>query len=464
MIENKLIEKIKCDETLKTLKKIISECDEIYLVGGAIRDYLFDQIPKEYDFISKTPFKTSKIIAEKLGLKSFKTGKDLDVVYRIFFNEGGIDFSPIGYKKLEQNLRKRDFTIDSIAINIDDFSLYDPLCGIKDAQKKVLKMGYNNSFKDDPLRILKGYRLECSYPELKWDKETRNEAIRLCNTIKSVPKERIKEELKKILTQKSCVNILKEMAKDGILFEIFPCLKELKGLRQPKPHKRDVLGHTFDILQILEENFEFFENTSFFRHNLDDILKLRLAILFHDSGKGKCFFKDSKGIHFYGHSKESAKLAEEVLSSLTFSRSFVKEVSNLCDLHLRPILLFKEKQPSISSKRRLVKDAGDNFPMLVLMSYLDFISMKRCEEEIIEFNSFCNELFELFKNDGEEIIKPEKIVDGFEAMEILGIEKGKELGKALSSLKKAQIDGSVKTKKDVVKFLIKYRKLNLENK
>jgi len=60
-------------------------------------------------------------------------------------------------------------------------------------------------------------------------------------------------------------------------------------------------------LKILEENFEFFENTSFFRHNLDDILRLRLAILFHDSGKGKCYFKDSKGIHFYGHSKKSAK-------------------------------------------------------------------------------------------------------------------------------------------------------------
>jgi poly(A) polymerase len=460
MIEKKLIEKIKNDETLKALRKIIGKSDEIYLVGGAIRDYLFNQIPKEYDFISKTPFKTSKIIAEKLGIKSFKTGKDLSVVYRIFFDEGGIDFSPIGDKKLETNLKKRDFTIDSIAVNINDFTIYDPICGIKDAERKVLKIGYKNAFIDDPLRILKGYRLKSSYPELKWDKETKSKAIKLSNKIQSVPNERIKEELKKILTQKRCANVLKEMAKDGILFEIFPCLKELKGLRQSKPHKSDVLGHTFDILKILEENFEFFENTSFFRHNLDDILRLRLAILFHDSGKGKCYFKDSKGIHFYGHSKKSAKIAEEALSSLTFSKSLVKEVSNLCELHLRPMLLFREKHHSISAIRKLIKDSSDNFPFLILLSYLDFISMNRSEEEIIEFNFFCGELFELFKKEGEKIIKPQKLIDGFEAMEILGVNKGKELGEALDSLKNAQIKGSVKTRKDAVNFLIKYRKTN----
>lgn len=450
-------EKIKSDLIIKTLKRLFKGRNDIYLVGGAVRDYLLERKPKEYDFVSKKPYETSKFVAKALNLKFFPLGKGKFRVYRIPLSDGGLDFTSIRTRNIINNLKKRDFTIDAIAVRINDFKLVDPNSGIEDLKKGILRKGYNKSFEDDPLRVVKGYRLKTTFPQIEWDKTTKDDAIKFSKKIVEAKKERIKEELIKLFSERQSSIALKEMWADGILFQVFPTLREIEGLPQSKPHKNDVLNHTLDMLFILDENLPFFDNFTIFFQNKKDIIKLKLSILFHDSGKGRCFFKDKNGIHFYNHQKESASIAQKTLSSLAFPNAICKSVANLCYLHIVPLQLFKEENRSLKARRRLIHKAKDDFPLLVFLSYIDFTSMDRSDEEIEKYKLFCQELLSFYKEKGNKIVQRKKLIDGNEAKEILGIGDGPLLGKALNKVLTAQIEGKIKNKKEAVNFLKKLR-------
>ncbi|MFB3850326.1 MAG: HD domain-containing protein [Acidobacteriota bacterium] len=460
-----ILAKIKKDEILLLFRKLLKDFPEVYLVGGAIRDFGFGVEPKEYDFVVKDPRKLVSFLSEKLKINFFKLGRNLEYVYRIPLGEGGADFSPIKGRTISADLKKRDFTIDSIAVNLHTFEVYDPCQGLKDLQQKVLRMTSSNAFCDDALRILKGYRLCSFFPELIWEEKTLSVAAKDGEKLKKIAKERIQAELSKILVSKNCANTLKEMTKNNILFIFFPFLAELKGLKQPYPHKSDVLTHIFDMLKFLDENIYLSQILSIKSHSEREILKLRLAIIFHDIGKKDSFSEDKKGIHFYGHEKISSKIAKENLSRLKFPTKITNEVARLCELHLRPLLLFKDKKVSETAKRRLIRESGEDFPLLMLLSFIDFSSMERTQREIEEYYYYCENMFSLYQDIGREIIIPPKLIDGLEAMDILGLKaKGQKLGNALKSLRQEQIDGKIKNRKEAVLFLKNYRKKFLDKK
>jgi len=464
-MKRNILEKIKKDEILLLFRKLLKDFPEVYLVGGAIRDFGFGVEPKEYDFAVKNTQRVVSFLSQKLKINYFKLGRNLDYVYRVPLGEGGADFSPLKGRTILADLKKRDFTIDSIAVNIHTFEVFDPFEGIKDIKNNVLRMTSNKAFEDDALRILKGYRLRSFFPELKWEEKTLLTARKDEDKLKTIAKERIQAELSRILTSKNCATIIEEMSKSSILFLFFPSLSELKGVKQPHPHKSDVLTHIFDMLKFLDENIYLSEILSIKSHSEREILKLRLAILFHDAGKKSAFSEDNKGIHFYGHEKISSKIAKENLSKLKFPSKITKEVCRLCELHLRPLLLFADKKSSKTAKRRLIREAGEDFPLLMLLSFIDFSSMKRTQKEIEEYYFYCENMFSLYEEIGRDIIIPPKLIDGLEAMEILGLKsKGEKLGYALKSLRQEQIDGKIKSRKEAVSFLKNYKKRFLNKK
>ncbi len=132
---------------------------------------------------------------------------------------------------------------------------------------------------------------------------------------------------------------------------------------------------------------------------------------------------------------------------------------------MRPLLLFKDKNCSVAAKRRLIKDAGEDFPLLMLLSFIDFSSMERSQKEIEDYFLYCEEMFSLYQKIGREILIPPKLVDGDEAMKILALKKKDEkLGNALKCLRQEQIDGNIESKKEAVAFLKKYKKNILDKK
>lgn len=457
-MKEKILQKIKDDEIIFILRKILKDCKNVYLVGGAIRDYALGSVPKEYDFVTEKAQEVALYVAKKLKVKSFGLGKNSEQIHRISLGEGGLDFSSIKNETIETNLKKRDFTVDSIGVVLHTFEICDPSQGIKDIEKRILKMTYKDSFSDDPLRILKGFRLISYYPQLKWEIKTKEKVKELAPLIEKIPKERIKTELSKILLSKNCTNTLKSMFKENVLELIFPFVKGLNNVIQTFPHKSDVLSHTFEILELLDENISFSQNLIFVNFSQKDLIKLRLAILFHDSGKKECVLEEQNRIHFYGHEKISAKIAKENLLKLRYSKEMAYAVSHLCQLHLRPLFLFNDKNASTYSKRRLIRKAGDDFPLLVMLSFLDFSSKHKTDKEIADYYLFCEQLYSLYEKERDTILSPPKLIDGISAMKIVGLEKaGPELGKIMKSLRQEQVDGKIKTKEEAIKFLKKYK-------
>ncbi len=460
-----ILSKIRQDKILILLRKLLKDFEDVYLVGGAIRDYGLGFEPKEYDFAVKEPRKIAAFVSQKFEMNYFKLGKNLDNVYRIPIGEGGIDFGALGNQTIEENLGKRDFTIDSIAIDLASHKVYDPFGGFKDIKGRIIRITGEEAFKNDPLRILKGYRLKCAFSELYFDRLTEKKIRENAHLLENVAPERIKMEISKILSSKKCLDVIAEMSSNDVLFTVFPLLIKLKDVPQSFPHKSDVLSHTFDMLKFLDENIDLTHILSLWSNSSENIMKMRFAIVFHDAGKKDTFSEDRSGIHFHKHEKISARIAQKSLSKLRYSNKIIKDVVSLCELHMRPLLLFKEKKCSITAKRRLIKESGDNFPLLILLSFIDFSTMKRDEKEIVEYHSFCEEMFSLYQEVAKEIKAPPKLVDGLEAMEILQLkEKGPELGNALKLLREQQIDGNIKNKEEAVAFLKKYRKNILDKK
>jgi len=457
--EKKITAGLRASGVIALVRSALGTKDDLYVVGGSIRDLAFDKVPSEFDFVSRRPCAAARAVAAKAGSRAFKLGKGRALIYRIPMSEGNIDFSPLREATIEKNLSKRDFTMNSLAAHLKDFSLVAPSEGLSDIVTNTLRRGYRRSFSDDPLRIVKGYRMRSAFPFLEWDKETREDCMRLASEIRRVPAERILLEMTKILGGKTAARALREMAEDGVLQAVFPELKEIDGFEQEHPHRTDVLSHTLDTLDLLDENLVHFEGSSLFHHQTGDLVKLRLALLFHDAGKARRFSREGGRIRFFGHEKESARISAGSLGALRFPNSVIRDVSSLCALHMRPLLLHAEGSPSTPAIRRLIRDAGSDIHLLMMMSLLDFSSMERTPEELESFWDFCRRVFDIVEKEGEKIISPPKLVDGLEALAILSLERpGPLLGKALLALADAQAGGEVGSREEAVAFLEDYGK------
>jgi poly(A) polymerase len=463
--ESLIVGKVGSHDLIRSAALILKDDHSLYLVGGSLRDFVLGYEPLDLDFISRKPFKAARALAEKFGSDVVKLGKGKDIIYRIPLKDGSVDFSTFRETTIEENLKKRDFTINSLGVHLKTLSVFDPSSAVSDLENRVLRKGYERAFEDDPLRIVKAYRMKALYPALKWDAGTRASAAEESAQIGNVPPERTQAELAKILEGKWAGPAITMMAEDNVLFAVFPELRQLKGLEQSFPHKSDVLTHTLEMLDILDENLLHFSGSSIFHHSGSDLLKLRLAVLFHDAGKAKCFSREGKTVHFYGHQKESSLMAGICLKRLRFSNAVINDVVRLCGLHLRPVLLHQEGSPAAAAKRRLVRDAGENIHLLMLLSLLDVSSMDRSHEELESYWSFCQDIFDLVEREGKRILHPPKLINGLEAMKIIGLEApGPELGKALIALLDAQTEGAVRTPKEAVNFLKEYRRKSLNNK
>lgn len=451
------IEKVKEDPIIKIIKKEAE--GDIYLVGGFIRNFFFQKESFDYDFILYKPYKFCKSFANKKRIKIIKLGKRNETIYRFILKGKTLDFSGIKYKDLETNLKRRDFTINSVAINLKDFSIIDPLFGLKDLEKKLIRICHKDAFLKDPLRILRAYRILSIFPFMKIEEETHKKLIEEKSFLKRVSKERIVFELKMILSQRSASDVIQMLVKDEIIFEIFPALKSIKGLTQGRPHKDDVLNHTLNVLALLDEKMSFLKDNLGFNPVEEELLIVRLASLFHDIGKAETKIINTNGIHFYGHEKVSSTLVEESLKGLKFPNNTIERVSRLCRLHMRPLWLFYEKSHKISKERKLIAEAEEDFVNLLSLSYLDFVSMDRSEKEKEDFLLFLKSILRLYLDVKEEVTHVKKLITGEEAMKILGLKKGnKFLGLALKALKEAQIEGKVKSFDEAYEFLVNYGK------
>lgn len=439
-----------------------------FVIGGYVRDSLIGRKSKDIDIVVEgSGIELAKMVAKELNtnvsvFKNFGTAmlrwKDLEVEfvgarkesYRLNSRKPLVENGT-----LEDDQLRRDFTINALAFSLqkDDFGrLSDPFDGLKDLEKKIIRtpLDPDTTYSDDPLRMLRAIRfatqLSFSIEEKSLSSISTNK-----NRLKILSRERVVEELNKILMSPKPSIGLNLMDATGIIEYILPQLNTLKGVEniEGKGHK-DNFSHT---MQVVDNVARMSEN-----------LWLRWAALLHDIAKPVTkSFEPGIGWTFHGHDYVGSKMIPKLFKQLKLPlNDKMKYVQKMVLLHLRPIALVQEEVTD-SAIRRLLFDAGDDIEDLMILCEADITSKNSStvKKHKNNFSMVRKKLVEVEEKDAVRNFK--NPVTGEMIMERYGVKPGREIGIIKEYIKNAILDGVIENNRDeAVKLMdVKAKELGL---
>ena len=431
---------------------------ECYVIGGWVRDLFLHRPSDDIDVVVVgSGIQLAEAVAEKLGkgahLSVFKTYGTAQV------KRGELELEFVGARResyqhdsrnpivedgtLEEDQNRRDFTINAMAICLNKArygELLDPFDGIGDLERCVIRtpLDPDITFSDDPLRMMRAIRFATQLG-FDLDGETFDAIVRNKERIHIITKERIAEELHKIMLSRRPSEGWLLLDKTGLLPLIFPELAALKGIevKEGRGHK-DVFLHTLKVLDNVADN--------------SDNLWLRWAALLHDIGKPKSKQWDPQaGWTFRNHNYIGAKMVPKIFAKMKMPLNEKMEyVKKMVDLHMRPINLIEDTVTD-SAVRRLLFEAGDDIDDLMLLCDADITS--RNEEKKARFHRnyqlVREKMVELEERDRIRNFQPP--VKGDEIMEILHLEPCSTVGELKMAIKDAILDGIIPNEYEAAK-------------
>jgi len=411
---------------------------ELYLVGGVVRDLVAGRLAPDADTDFATdasPAETSRLLrgwadAQYLVGVRFGTvgarrhGRVLEITtfreerYPEDERKPAVTFA----KDIQTDLSRRDFTINSMAVRLPDGEFVDPFQGVKDLAAKRLDTPLDPeiAFSDDPLRMLRAARFVSQLGVTPAPRLV--EAIgRMRARIRIVSAERVREELDKLLMGESPGAGLGSLIDTGLAGEFLPELPALQLEQDPVHRHKDVLRHTFAVVERLEPD-----------------VVLRLAGLLHDIGKPSTREITSDGVSFHHHEVVGARMAQQRLRELRYPNALVEDVCRLIELHLR-FHGFGEGW-SDAAVRRYVRDAGPLLDKLNLLTRADCTTRDpRRAERFMQLQDELEErIARLAEQENLEAMRPP--LDGRQVMERLGLEPGPLVGEALACLMELRME------------------------
>ena len=358
-----------------------------YIIGGSIRDLLLDRIPTDYDIaVKENPKKFAEKMAKNISGRLVRMGKPGQMIIRVVSDDHIFDITSLNGCSIENDLKKRDFTINAMAYDLSSGEIIDCLGGLRDLADKKVRMVSTDIFRKDPIRLIRAYRIGAC---LNFEIESQTASIirAYAKLIKNSAGERIRGEIVKMLRTSKSYYYLSQMDDAGLLTAIFPDLDGLKGCLQNSHHLYDVFEHTMQAYHHLETILNnpagLLPDTCIqIRRYIDEDITvlLKYAILLHDIGKPFVTNIDDLGtIHFYGHSRESADLAQKISQRLRFSNREKRFIDFIIRNHLKPLSLFSAMQKKTLTQKSLTRffmKCGENTPALLLHTLADIMAKR----------------------------------------------------------------------------------------
>lgn len=464
-MNSKIIEKIKLDDVIS---KIAENFDnEIYLVGGTVRDYYMGLESVDRDIIVMD--EDAREFALKLADLFNATFVPLDEenkIYRLVLPDkiNYIDVTnPVG-DSIEKDLMRRDLTINAIAVNIRTGDVIDISGGVTDIKNKCINYVNEHNFIDDPLRLLRVYRFQALYG-FQLAPETINAVCKYVDLIHKPAVERINYEVLKLFSGKYAHRALENMNKTWLLEEIFPFVNELKQVPPNSHHHLDLFHHSIETVkqvQLLYENA-----SDVVKEHLDRIdfggfsrlAHLKLAAFMHDIGKFSTWTIEEGKHRFIKHDDVGAKMSIKILKKLHFSNKQIDYISSMIKYHIYPSHVMNSPQITEKIMMRYVRKMDKNAIDAIILAQADRLSARGPEitDEIVERNITALNMLLKFYLEARETLKPlPKLLDGNDVMKILNIKPSKRLGEIMDALHEAQISGDVLTKDHAIEFVKNY--------
>jgi poly(A) polymerase len=350
---------------------------------------------------------------------------------------------------LEDDLIRRDFSVNSMALRLPDRVFVDPYGGLQDLLEKRLRTPTDPeiSFSDDPLRMMRACRFAS---QLGFDIEidTFQAMMKMADRIEIISQERIRDELTKLLLSANPRLGLTALVDSGLADLVLPELPALKLESDEHHHHKDVYQHT---LTVLEQSIDYEAD-----YGLEKDLISRLAALLHDIGKPATKRLEPGGaVTFYHHDIVGAKLAKKRLRELRFDNDTIKAVALLIELHLR-FFGYSDQQWSDSAVRRYVRDAGDQLTRLHILTRSDVTTRNRRKAERLAFayDDLEQRIAEISEEEELNAMRPD--LNGEQIMQILQIPAGPDVGKAYKYLLELRIENGPLGEQDAKKRLLEW--------
>jgi poly(A) polymerase len=446
---------------------------ETYLVGGLVRDRLLGRETRDWDLaLSQKALRTARIFAERAG-GTFVLLREEGETARVVIDGRCYDFCNFRGPDLEADLRGRDFTINAMGLSLplafkpDEWIPYDPLDGIKDLQMRILRMAGPDCFRQDPLRLLRAFRLSAQLG-LTLDPDTGQAIKRWAPQIIQSAAERIHYEWSLLLSQPDSFDSLNQMDEAGLLQILFPAMGRLKGMEQDRYHHLDVFKHSLLTLRCLEKLMD--KNISLpadLEAEMASYLAqekkrtwLKEAALFHDLGKGTTVGEKGGYKTFYGHAQASKEQFVLIAQRYRFSTREKAFLEKMIGLHMRPFLLVQEEQRGPLTRRamiRFVREGADDLSGQFLLALADSQAAQG-REKPKTLEDLLKKLWREALSARENWLRPlEKISPLISGRDLisLGLNPGPLFNTLLSKVEESRLAGEISTREEALNWVRK---------
>jgi poly(A) polymerase len=434
-----------------------------YVVGGTVRDLLMERHPTDIDIaVDGDAAAFAGAIADRVRGRVIPLGKPGQITYRVTGQDLLIDITGLAGESLENDLGRRDFTVNAMAYDLHHHHLIDILGGRDDMAARRIRMVAEQAFVDDPLRLLRAFRM-AAVLDFTIEPGTLAAINRHGHRIDQPAGERIRTELIQLMACPASARQIQTLSDSGLLIHLLPEMQPMQHCRQNRHHDFDVYEHTLrayaatekcllsagDIVAPLGNRY----HEPPYRRTAGAILKY--AVLLHDIGKPGTRRVDAAGeTHFHGHAQHSADMAEAIHARLRLSNPECAQARIIIAHHGRPLSLFSAREAGNLSRKginRLFRECEPWTPEVLLHALGDTLGKKKSPDAAIDrATTFIKDLLRDYFDRFRPLADQEPLIRGRDLMDHFGLKPSALIGELLQAIEEERLAGRITIREEAL--------------